>query len=287
MQNTFYPEDKLKKIERLIFKFIWNGPDKIKRRVLMGSYSSGGLKAPNIFIINDTCKMKQAIRCSFSNHSMAAVQNTSFDLRQLHHTSASADKFVTSAIKTLNKIGNKVLSEINNVTNDELINKKHFDFLSQANIKTIAKIVGYNPIQEAYLRAEMRQFGIQTLREVYILYRDHRTPQASEVINRIQLRMLIALEKTVNEEVTANNDDNMIPIKVNIFRRIGKIKSADLAESEIAEEDRKLGSKLTMPREQASLFSFNRTYRTTCGLTRNITWRPTSTRIVEITSIGS
>jgi len=62
MQNTYYSPEKLKQIERIIFKFIWNGIDRIKRNTLMKGYSEGGLKAPDIFLINETCKFKQAIR---------------------------------------------------------------------------------------------------------------------------------------------------------------------------------------------------------------------------------
>jgi hypothetical protein len=225
MQNTIYHPDKLKKIERLIFKFIWNGPDKIKRRIMIQDYLSGGLKAPDIFTIDQTCKLKQVLRCASSNHSMATIQNSKFDLRQLYHKSSSNDKFTNSAVKTLNKIGDRIIKEFNNCT-DELIHIKHYEYLCYANPGSISKFIGLNPIQEAYLRAEMKQFNINTLKELYLHYNEHRTTQASIVINKLNVKTISNLEKIINEETTI--DCTKLPVRLNIFRQIGKIKSRDL-----------------------------------------------------------
>jgi hypothetical protein len=83
MQNTVYDNDYLKEIEKIIYQFIWNGIDRIKGQTLKKSYSSGGLKSPDIFLIDDTCKLKQSLRCSQSNHPIAALQKTNIDFTQL------------------------------------------------------------------------------------------------------------------------------------------------------------------------------------------------------------
>ncbi len=51
--------------------------------------------------------------------------------------------------------------------------------------------------------------------------------------------MLIALEKTVNEGIIVENNESMIPVRANIFRRIGKIKSSDLMEAATCDEVQK------------------------------------------------
>jgi len=52
MQNTFFPNSALKTIESKIFKYIWKGPDQIKRKTLIQNFQTGGLKAPSLYDIN-------------------------------------------------------------------------------------------------------------------------------------------------------------------------------------------------------------------------------------------
>ena len=49
----------------------------------MKNYHDSGLKAPDIVLINETCKLKQAIRSAFSVHDIAFLQKAKFDLKQL------------------------------------------------------------------------------------------------------------------------------------------------------------------------------------------------------------
>ena len=44
-------------IERLIFRFLWKGPDKIKRRTVCGDFSSGGIKMANVQNIVKSLKL--------------------------------------------------------------------------------------------------------------------------------------------------------------------------------------------------------------------------------------
>lgn len=231
MQNTYYSPEKLKQIERIIFKFIWNGIDRIKRNTLMKGYSEGGLKAPDIFLINETCKFKQAIRTSFSTHDMAFLQKAKFDLKQLVHKSNSEDKFVCSAIKTLNRIGSELAKDLNqNLEPDSQIHKGHFEQLSFANYDTVAKLINYNSIQTAYLRAEMKRRQAVTLKDMY----SSNATQASEIlncaINKLNVKIITSLEKIINEDNIEDtpNGQCILPVKVNIFRHITKVKTMDI-----------------------------------------------------------
>jgi hypothetical protein len=64
MQNTFFDKQSLKEIEKITYKFIWNGPDKIKRTVMREDYNKGGLKCPDIEALDNTLKLKQLSRAA-------------------------------------------------------------------------------------------------------------------------------------------------------------------------------------------------------------------------------
>ena len=68
-------------IERIVFKFLWNkkwlgnqAPDRIKRSTLKLDYDKGGLRVPDISVLNKALKTKQFIRASISNHPIKWIQ---------------------------------------------------------------------------------------------------------------------------------------------------------------------------------------------------------------------
>jgi len=81
MQVCEYYDDDLKRIEGIIFKFLWNkkwignkAPDRIKRDIIKRSYEEGGLKVPDIKNINSALKLKQFLRSMKSKHPIRTVQ---------------------------------------------------------------------------------------------------------------------------------------------------------------------------------------------------------------------
>ena len=48
LSNISLPTDFAKEVEKVIFSFLRNGPDKISRATMYADYSEGGLKFPNI-----------------------------------------------------------------------------------------------------------------------------------------------------------------------------------------------------------------------------------------------
>jgi hypothetical protein len=78
----------IKKVELIIYKFLWNkrwvgnpAPDRIRRSTLKLDYSKGGLKAPNIKELDYAIKTKQFIRAMESNHDIRFIQM--FQLEQI------------------------------------------------------------------------------------------------------------------------------------------------------------------------------------------------------------
>jgi len=82
MQMCEYKENEIKRIENMIFKFLWNkrwngnsAPDRIKREVLKQDYKDGGLKVPDITIINKALKLRQFLRSIKADHPICTIQS--------------------------------------------------------------------------------------------------------------------------------------------------------------------------------------------------------------------
>ncbi len=80
-----YPEDIIK-VERIIFKFLWNKkwdgkcPDGIQRQVLKNNYEMGGLKALDMGALNSALKVKQFFNATKSKNKINILQRV-FTLR--------------------------------------------------------------------------------------------------------------------------------------------------------------------------------------------------------------
>ena len=69
VSNIEIPDDFVKKVERMMFEFLWNGPDKISRATLYAEYVDGGLKFPNLRCMIETQLVKWIQRYIMqSNH---------------------------------------------------------------------------------------------------------------------------------------------------------------------------------------------------------------------------
>jgi len=88
MQATNILKEELKKIEDIIFRFIWGVKassrrcnDKIKRKIMYSKQESGGLRAPDIDKINRAIKLKHILRCHNNTHPVAIITNN--ELRRI------------------------------------------------------------------------------------------------------------------------------------------------------------------------------------------------------------
>ena len=61
------PEEVLKQFEKMIFKFVWNATDRIKRKTLIGNKYEGGLKMLDIVCKNKALKASWAKRITSKN----------------------------------------------------------------------------------------------------------------------------------------------------------------------------------------------------------------------------
>ena len=74
LSNIVLPQDFIKEVEKLMFKFLWDGPDKIMRASLFTDIKDGGLKFPHIQSMINTQLVKWVNRLFFkSGHCWALL----------------------------------------------------------------------------------------------------------------------------------------------------------------------------------------------------------------------
>ena len=57
LSNTYVSNDVLDKIDRMLFKFLWqNGPSRVKCKTIINNLESGGLKMPDIYTFHTAQK---------------------------------------------------------------------------------------------------------------------------------------------------------------------------------------------------------------------------------------
>jgi hypothetical protein len=67
----------LKRIERMYFSFLWKGkPERIKRSKLKNTADQGGINAMDVFILNESLKLKQVSNCLTRHDFMSEIQHT-------------------------------------------------------------------------------------------------------------------------------------------------------------------------------------------------------------------
>ncbi len=130
-------KEDLLKIEREIYKFIWNIKSgstkmsgKIRRELLKGKPEMGGLNAPDIQNLNSAIKFKQLLRAQTSEHPLA--QYTRAVLKQYNFninepatiTGGKASEFLQESIHIHNKLHNMALNDINQLLQEHTQNNE-------------------------------------------------------------------------------------------------------------------------------------------------------------------
>ena len=150
LQLCHIEAEKLKVIERIIFKFIWNkkwnnkpGPDRIKRCIMKQDHKYGGLKAPDIFHMNSALKVKQLLRSCQSSHPIKLVQDLLFQetgynysIRQEYCKLINNDPFIKVAQLTINQITDKMRSALITPNSAEVsVDKNCWNLIASTDIK--------------------------------------------------------------------------------------------------------------------------------------------------------
>ena len=89
LSNTYVPNDVLDKIDRMLFRFLWqNGPSTVKRKTIISNLASGGLKMPDIYAFHTAQKcfwIKHFLDDNKNNWKVLANEFTGIDVNLLDH----------------------------------------------------------------------------------------------------------------------------------------------------------------------------------------------------------
>jgi len=186
MQNSYFSKQHLKTLERKIYKFIWKGPDKIKRETLQLEYEDGGLKAPNIAVIDKVLKLKQVLRTAIGTHPVAELQDVKLENIQPYiKIKNTHSKYVQKAIETHNTASLQTLEEVLRNAYEEngipttKISKNHKLLIGLFNITTITQLAKLNPIEESIFKRISNTYQLQNLSQIFQFCQDSNVRQVA------------------------------------------------------------------------------------------------------------
>lgn len=261
MQNTFLNKTTIKEIESLVYKYIWKGPDKIKRSIIQMDYKDGGLKGPNIEALDKTLKLKQVLRASGSNHDINIAQRIGNIIGKYAISNKVIDSFIRKGVDAANEIGEQILNQI--LTDPQgNIHKSHFVMLGNLPLIDFSKAVRKdNPIYNLNLKKEMNDSEIRNVRGLCSMNVD--THQAIKSLKEAIPEDII--QKIANWTYLERDDTVMrlgntnVAIKLNIFREVRSIKHREVYLSSEDKESNEVNPftitrKIMHPRERMIQF---------------------------------
>jgi exonuclease III len=175
LQATQIFTKELKKIEDIIFRFIWNVKqtnnrcnDKLKRKIMYNNIEAGGLGAPNVDKLNRAIKLKHIIRCQSNPHPVSLITNaelkrTGFSITGFSKTVKSFSNYVQSALDTNKMLEGLLMNDIKIMSNEETgINSYYYILIQNHNIENSSLL--NNEMLNSIKRLSSK--GIHTLNDV-------------------------------------------------------------------------------------------------------------------------
>ncbi len=225
LQNSYASDDQLKKIESIVYKYIWKGPDKIKRDMVKSDFAIGGLKGPCLQSLDKTLKLKQVARASLSHHDIAIGQACSGLFTNIICHTHTKNKFTLKGIKTYNLIQCNILKEI---IQDPYANihKTHYQMIGNESIKTIGECLkGKNEIRNMLINNEC--LGLNASKVNILATIRNLPPNIQSIMNMLHPEVLRKIQAH-NQPIEDVDLVRKVPIKTNIFRSTDKIKHREI-----------------------------------------------------------
>jgi len=238
MQNSFFSEASIKKINSICFNFLWNKkPDKIKafervsRGKLIKPINAGGISAPNISSINKALKVKQFLRSIVPSnvHVISTLQNELIGNLELFNCSYTKSDFINSSLKYLNELGMLALDEIT-ADNGLKINKNYYNLLASTSMTNLINIKSKNNISAYYAHTIARDLGVIKVKHVLF---ENKFPRSSYHAHMLQfivnsnIKIFNILEKRKSlDEFTSFFD--CIPVGINRMTKVQDLTTKQL-----------------------------------------------------------
>jgi len=183
LQATSIRAPELKKIDDIVFRFIWNTKafssrciHKIKKDVLKATVDKGGLNAPDISLIDRAIKFKHLIRCTNSTHPVSIMvknemQRINFKVCKYSKCIPSYSMYIQNVIDTNTMLEKLLTNDITEMSFETAgINTHYFQLLQN---HVLMDSTFYNP-QMLNMIKRLKSNGIVTLRDLY-KEREHST----------------------------------------------------------------------------------------------------------------
>jgi len=226
LQATEIKDVDLKRIEGIIYKFIWNikptsthSMGRLNREIMKSDYSDGGLKAPDIWLMDEALKFKHYLRCHTSTHPIAK-----HTVKEIQKKGAMSNYF--KKIKTVKEKFEKIIYDdvVELKTEGSMINTMYKSYFKNLTFKESSF---YNN-QQSMIAKRLQSKGINTLGEIVNEF----------TLNRrldIYLELVIgynSIPKIIRDLIknpqNKTNTYKMLPYKTNIWKPYEKLTSADI-----------------------------------------------------------
>jgi hypothetical protein len=230
LQNTFLNPEQLKKLESIVYNFIWNGPDKIKRDTIKKDFDEGGLKGPCIELLDKTLKLKQVARGSHSIHPIQLAQQCLPIGTSLVLKTSNKDPFTNKGIETYNQMAINTFKEFihNPFTN---VHRDYINIITKTPVWVFQNTLkGENKIKEMIIKRECGLSGIFSIKDA--LANPDPPFNIKSVTSVIHQEIAEKISRHHSEPQPLSSGICKVPIKLNIFRDIRKLKHRELFTSE-------------------------------------------------------
>jgi hypothetical protein len=233
IQATIIKDEDVKRIENIIYRFIWNIPNdsnrvigRISRAKLQAKKEQGGLNAPNIKLIDESLKYKFILRQNTNTHPVkhliryiASKNNISFNNLYLKGTTES--KYINECIKVHNKMYDLIKKDLDLLHNDR-DSKPHCQYLKElANLEL--KYSKEITNRQMYMVQNLRRAGIVKLGDLKL--ENDRQGQRF-ILERFQIwnslpiswRRIINNSRRFNTYINNDNEDNIKMVSIGLNR---------------------------------------------------------------------
>jgi len=138
---------------------------------------------------------------------------------------SSNDKFIQKGINTFSAIGKSLIHDLTQDM-DSKINAEHFLRMGMWDANQICLAFGINPINAGFFCKCVKDFELGTFKEIIIHNGDYPKQALQNVLNRIPQHICNRLARFGRHDVPKM--EYKVPITVNLFREVRKIKHREI-----------------------------------------------------------
>ena len=235
MQATSFKEQDLKRIELIMFKFIWNikanstrSNGRISRTTIKQEYENGGLKAPDIFLINRSIKYKHYLRCHYNNHPISrhTVGRTISTVTGVTNNN-KLSSYIEDAVATHLKFKQLVDDDVKLlISENSKINRSYISYFQNLSLQ---QCNFFNKNQLSMIM-KLKKFHILN---VFDLINEYKSPRSYQIrFETFQCyNTLPSHVKTLLSNHQMNKYETVeqtLPYKLNIWKNVKNITSKDI-----------------------------------------------------------